>query len=227
MVPLDTCLLYPAIKREAPYAPIDSFSKTLLMYALFTHIFEWRQSLNIVLHSAFIRGPEHTTPGEGLKERQGWLQDALEAWFKNYHQPDGDVRSDRSGAASPAALLLYCIAELYIEISISDLHQFAGRSGLSEDIKLAEDSLRRWCRSPRSARTMHRVHEMLDLAHQTIEIGFAHECAFEIAVALLTGGLTCWMYEKLGGQTSSGAQVGFLFFASYLWKKRLLTILLS
>jgi triacylglycerol esterase/lipase EstA (alpha/beta hydrolase family) len=70
--------------------------------------------------------------------------------------------------------------------------------------------LRRWCRSPRSARTVHRVHEMLDLAHQTIESGFAHECAFEIAVALLTGGLTCWMYEKLGGQASSGTQVSFL-----------------
>ncbi|GAM43400.1 C2H2 type zinc finger domain protein [Talaromyces pinophilus] len=216
MVPLDTCLLYPAIKREPPYAPIDSYSKTLLMYALFTHIFEWRQSLNIVLHSAFIRGPEHTTPGEGLKERQGWLQDALDAWLKNYHRPDGDVRIDRSGAASPAALLLYCLAEIYLEISISDLHQFAGRSGLSEDIKLAEDSLRRWCRSSRSARTVHRVHEMLDLAHQTIECGFAHECAFEIAVALLTGGLTCWMYEKLGGQASSGTQVSFHFSAFYL-----------
>jgi hypothetical protein len=199
MVPLDTCLLYPATKRDPPYAPIDSFSKTILMYALFTHIFEWRQSVNIVLHSAFIRGPEGTEPGEGLVERQEWLRNGLAAWINTYHQS--------SDPAPDAALLLHFLAEIHLDLNVSDLHLFAGRSGLSEDNKLAEDSLRSWCRSPDSARTMHNVYGMLNLAYEIIERRNDHQCGFEISVALFTGGLTCWMYEKLGGQVPVGFQV--------------------
>jgi hypothetical protein len=202
MVPLDTCLLYPAIKREPPYAPIDSFGKTILMYALFTHIFEWRQTVNIVLHSAYIRGPEGTGPGEGLMERQQWLHDGLDAWLSTYHQ---------SGSSAPdGALLLHSLAQIHLYVNVSDLHLFAGRSGLGEDIKLAEDSLRRWCRSPESASTMQNVYKMLDLAFQIIERGDEHQCGFEISVALFTGGLTCWMYAKLGGHVPVGFQVRFL-----------------
>ncbi|CEL07336.1 hypothetical protein ASPCAL10496 [Aspergillus calidoustus] len=199
MVPLDTCLLYPAIKREPPYAPIDSFGKTILIYALFTHIFEWRQAVNIVLHPAFIRGPEGTRPGEGLMERQQWLHDGLDAWLTTYHQ---------NGTSAPdEALLLHFLAQIHLYISVSDLHLFAGRSGLSEDIKLAEDSLRRWCRSPESASTMQNVYKMLDLAFQIIDRGDDHQCGFEISVALFTGGLMCWMYAKLGGQVPVGFQI--------------------
>jgi hypothetical protein len=201
MVPLDTCLLYPAIKREPPYAPIDSFGKTILIYALFTHIFEWRQAVNIVLHPAFIRGPEGTRPGEGLMERQQWLHDGLDAWLTTYHQ---------NGTSAPdEALLLHFLAQIHLYVSVSDLHLFAGRSGLSEDIKLAEDSLRRWCRSPESASTMQNVYKMLDLAFQIIDRGDDHQCGFEISVALFTGGLMCWMYAKLGGQVPVGFQVRF------------------
>ncbi|KAL2811877.1 fungal-specific transcription factor domain-containing protein [Aspergillus granulosus] len=199
MVPLDTCLLYPATKREAPYAPIDSFGRTMLIYALFTHIFEWRQSLNIVLHSAFIRGPERNGPGEGLMERQKWLREGLDAWLSTYH-PCGDPAPD-------AALLLHFLAKIHLDINVSDLHLFAGRSGLSEDINLAEDSLRRWCRSQDSTGTMHNVYEMLSLAYRIIENGNEHQCGFEISVALFTGGLTCWMYAKLGGQSPVGLQI--------------------
>ncbi|KAL4907725.1 fungal-specific transcription factor domain-containing protein [Aspergillus multicolor] len=205
MVPLDTCLLYPAIERKPPYAPIDPFSKTLLMYALFTHIFEWRQSLNLVLHSAFIRGSEGTGPGEGLVERQTWLRDALDAWMSAYHTNHSD------GAPAPdAALLLHFLARIHLDINVSDLHLFAGRSGLDEDIQLAEDSLRRWCRSGDSARTMHNVQEMLDLAHRTIEAGREPQCGFEVSVALFTGGLMCWMNAKLaagGSRVQAESQV--------------------
>ncbi|KAL2810240.1 fungal-specific transcription factor domain-containing protein [Aspergillus granulosus] len=199
MVPLDTCLLYPATKWDPPYAPIDSFSKTILMYALFTHIFEWRQSVNIVQHSAFIRGPEGTEMGEGLVERQEWLRDGLDAWISTYHQ-SGDSAPD-------AALLLHFLAQIHLDINVSDLHLYAGRSGLSEDIKLAKDSLRSWCRSPGSERTMHNVYGMLNLAYQIIERRSEHQCGFEISVALFTGGLTCWVYEKLGGQVPVGFQI--------------------
>ncbi|KAL3455812.1 fungal-specific transcription factor domain-containing protein [Aspergillus heterothallicus] len=199
MVPLDTCLLYPATKREPPYAPIDSLGKTILMYALFTHIFDWRQTMNLVVHSAFIRGPEGTGPGEGLMERQRWLRDGLDAWFSAYH---------RIGDSAPdAALLLHLLAEIHLDINVSDLHLFAGRSGLDEDIKLAEDSLRRWCQSPDSARTMHNVYQMLDLAYRVIEMGNERQCGFEISVALFTGGLTCWIYAKLGGQVPLEFQI--------------------
>ncbi|RDW87087.1 fungal specific transcription factor domain-containing protein [Aspergillus mulundensis] len=207
MVPLDTCLLYPAVKRKPPYAPIDSFSKTLLMYALFTHIFEWRQSLNLVSHSAFIRGSEGTGPGEGLLERQMWLRDALDAWMSSYH-----TNHNIEAQAPDPALLLHFLAHIHLDINVSDLHLFAGRSGLNEDIQLAEDSLRRWCRSADSARTMHYVYEMLGLAHRIIEAENEPQCGFEIAVALFTGGLMCWMYAKLGeservGQATSQINV--------------------
>ncbi|KAL4811966.1 fungal-specific transcription factor domain-containing protein [Aspergillus spinulosporus] len=203
MVPLDTCLLYPATKREAPYAPISSFGKTLLIYALFTHIFEWRQSLNIVLHSAFIRGPEGTGPGEGLMERQLWLRDGLAAWMESYHRD----QNSETGPAPDAALLLHYLAGIHLDINVSDLHLFAGRSGLSEDINLAEHSLRQWCASPNSARTMNSVYQMMDLAYGIIDAGREHQCGFEIAAAFFTGGLMCWMYAKLGGQCQSAVPV--------------------
>ncbi|KAL4748227.1 fungal-specific transcription factor domain-containing protein [Aspergillus terricola var. indicus] len=203
MVPLDTCLLYPATKREPPYAPIDSFGKTMLMYALFTHIFEWRQSLNIVLHSAFIRGPEGTGPGEGLMEREKWLRDGLAAWLDSYHRD----QNSQTGPAPDAALLLHYLAGVHLDINVSDLHLFAGRSGLSEDIDLAENSLRRWCVSPDSARTMLNVYQMLEIAYRIIKGSREHQCGFEIAAALFTGGLMCWMYAKLGGQGPPTAPV--------------------
>ncbi|RHZ63451.1 uncharacterized protein CDV56_108195 [Aspergillus thermomutatus] len=201
MVPLDTCLLYPEIKHDPPYAPIDSYSKIILMYALFGHIFEWRQNMNIVLHSAFIRGPESIGPAEGLADRQRWLRNGLKAWLDNYHH--SNTRGNAS-QAPPAGLLLHHLANIYLDINISDLHLYAGRSGLTEDIQLAEDALRRWCQSSGSRRTIERVHEMLDLARRTIEDEIAPTCSFEISVALLTGGLICWMYDRLGGDAPSG-----------------------
>ncbi|KAF4217217.1 hypothetical protein CNMCM5878_006461 [Aspergillus fumigatiaffinis] len=201
MVPLDTCLLYPELKRDPPYAPIDSYSKIILMYALFGHIFEWRQNMNIVLHSAFIRAPESIGPAEGLADRQRWLRNGLKAWLDSYHH--SNVRGNGS-QAPPAGLLLYHLADIYLDINISDLHLYAGRSGLTEDIQLAEDALRRWCQSSGSRRTIERVHEMLDLARRTIEDEMAATCGFEVSVALLTGGLICWMYDQLGGEAHSG-----------------------
>jgi hypothetical protein len=134
-------------------------------------------------------------------ERQQWLHDGLDAWLTTYHQ---------NGTSAPdEALLLHFLAQIHLYVSVSDLHLFAGRSGLSEDIKLAEDSLRRWCRSPESASTMQNVYKMLDLAFQIIDRGDDHQCGFEISVALFTGGLMCWMYAKLGGQVPVGFQVRF------------------
>ncbi|KAL3432649.1 hypothetical protein BDV09DRAFT_197520 [Aspergillus tetrazonus] len=205
MVPLNTCLLYPATKREAPYALINSFGKTLLMYALFTHIFEWRQSLNIVLHSAFIQGPEGTGPGDGLVGRQLWLRDGLAAWLDSYHRD----QNSETGPAPDAALLLHYLAGIHLDINVSDLHLFAGRSGLSEDINLAEHSLRRWYANPDSARTMHSVYRMLDFTYGIIKVRREHQCGFEIAAVLFTGGLMCWMYAKLGGQFSSEVPAPF------------------
>ncbi|KAF4156814.1 hypothetical protein CNMCM6069_006336 [Aspergillus lentulus] len=206
MVPLDTCLLYPELKRDPPYAPIDSYSKIILMYALFGHIFEWRQNMNIVLHSAFIRAPESIGPAEGLADRQRWLRNGLKAWLDNYHH--SNVRGNVS-QAPPAGLLLHHLANIYLDINISDLHLYAGRSGLNEDIQLAEDALRRWCQSSGSKRTIERVHEMLDLARRTIEDEMAATCGFEVSVALLTGGLICWMYDRLGGEAPSGDWVRY------------------
>ncbi|GFF40321.1 hypothetical protein IFM58399_05887 [Aspergillus lentulus] len=206
MVPLDTCLLYPELKRDPPYAPIDSYSKIILISALFGHIFEWRQNMNIVLHSAFIRAPESIGPAEGLADRQRWLRNGLKAWLDNYHH--SNVRGNVS-QAPPAGLLLHHLANIYLDINISDLHLYAGRSGLNEDIQLAEDALRRWCQSSGSKRTIERVHEMLDLARRTIEDEMAATCGFEVSVALLTGGLICWMYDRLGGEGPSGDWVRY------------------
>lgn len=80
---------------------------------------------------------------------------------------------------------------IHLDINVSDLHLFAGRSGLSEDINLAEHSLRRWCANPDSARTMHSVYRMLDFAYGIIKVRREHQCGFEIAAALFTGGLMC------------------------------------
>ncbi|KAH1583282.1 hypothetical protein KXX17_000169 [Aspergillus fumigatus] len=204
MVPLDTCLLYPEIKRDPPYAPIDSYSKIILMYALFCHIFEWRQNMNIVLHSAFVRAPESIGTAEGLADRQRWLRNGLKAWLDNYHHSNARGNGCQ---APPAGLLLHHLANIYLDINISDLHLYAGRSGLTEDIQLAEDALRRWCQSSGSRRTIERVYEMLDLARRTIEDEMAATCGFEVSVALLTGGLICWMYDRLGGEAHSGGWV--------------------
>jgi hypothetical protein len=50
---------------------------------------------------------------------------------------------------------------------------------------------------------------MLDLARRTIEDETAGTCGFEVSVALLTGGLICWMYDRLGGEAHSGDWVRY------------------
>ncbi|OJJ45296.1 hypothetical protein ASPZODRAFT_143938 [Penicilliopsis zonata CBS 506.65] len=211
MVSMDTCLLYPAIRKEPPYAPLDAFGKTILMYAIFAHIYEWRQTVSIVVYKGFTRAPEVGLfePGDGLKERQGWLYNALACWRRYYHYGDPTWRKMGSMGTEPSSsgLLLNYLAEICVDTNISDVHLVAGRSGLEEDIHLAEESLRRWCDGTRSEHTIERVNAMLAAAYNIIEQGHASECGFEIAVCLLTGGLLLWVYHRLGERGTADAQL--------------------
>lgn len=65
--------------------------KIVLMYALHTHVFEWRQSTSMLnptgLQGTFGNVDSAYDIGEGLRERRRWLKDGLDSFAECYGGP--------------------------------------------------------------------------------------------------------------------------------------------
>lgn len=187
---LNACLFRKWVKPRSPVAKIGGeLGKIFLLYALHSHIFEWRQSASMVNPSGLLGTFGATTLpiGERLKERRQWLVDGLDSWGECYLTPNTTV----------SATLLHKLAYISLDVSLSDMHLVAGRSLNTSDGDFAEENLKHWANSPMSTSTMAHVFSMLDLCHSTVNSGTVPDSSFEVAVCLFTGGIMCWAYAKL------------------------------
>ncbi|EHK97942.1 putative Vegetative incompatibility protein HET-E-1 [Glarea lozoyensis 74030] len=131
---LNACLLRRYIKPPPPVTNVGSeFGKLVLIYALHTHIFEWRQSTSMLNPTGLggYLGGQALPMGKGLKERRQWLADGVESWGECYQGID----------TSTAAALLHRLAFVALDVSLSDMHLVAGRSNNLNDGNFAEDNL--------------------------------------------------------------------------------------
>ncbi|CAG8972743.1 hypothetical protein HYALB_00006834 [Hymenoscyphus albidus] len=194
---LNACLLHKWVKPAPPIVDTGSdFGKMVLIYAIHTHIFEWRQSTSMLNPTGLMGsfGNSALPIGKGLQERRQWLIDGLDSFQDCY---------GHSGV-STATTLLHRLAYVALDVSLSDMHLVAGRSNNLHDGNFAEENLKHWANSEMAGTTIGHVFAMLDLCHRTIEYGNVAEASYEVAVCLLTGGIICWAYAKLrvGSQTN-------------------------
>lgn len=187
---LNSCLLRKKASPPPPIPRADEFGKIVLMYAILTQIFEWRQSTSMLnptgLMGTFGNTATHEL-SEDLKQRRRCLLDCLDSWRECYRTP----------STSPAALLLHRLAYISLDVSLSDMHLAAGRSVNRHDGNFAEENLKYWANSDVSEYTMMHVFHMLEISHQVIAIRAQGDCSYEVAVCLFTGGIVCWAYAKL------------------------------
>ncbi|TVY37842.1 Early growth response protein 1 [Lachnellula occidentalis] len=187
---LNACLLRKRMKPASPIASIGGeLGKIILLYALHTHIFEWRQSTSMMnptgLMGAF--GASALPIGESLRDRRKWLVDGLDSWGDCYLTPETSV----------SATLLQKLAYISLDVSLSDMHLVAGRSNNTNDGDFAEENLKHWANSEMANTTMAHVYSMLDLCHSCVNSGIVPDSSFEVAICLFTGGIICWAYAKL------------------------------
>jgi hypothetical protein len=178
------------VKPPPPVAKTGGeFGKIILIYALHTHIFEWRQSTSMLNPTGLMGsfGNSAIPIGEGLKERRRWLVDGLDSWGECY----------QDASTSAAASLLHRLGYVALDVSLSDMHLVAGRSNNMNDGNFAEENLKHWANSEIAHSTMVHVFHMLDLCHHCINNGMAADNSYEVAVCLFTGGIVCWAYAKL------------------------------
>ncbi|TVY67435.1 Zinc finger protein [Lachnellula suecica] len=169
---LNACLLRKYVKQIPPVAKTGGeLGKIILLYAIHSHIFEWRQSTSMLNPTGLLGtfGISALPIGEGLKERRQWLVDASTAG----------------------------LAYISLDVSLSDMHLVAGRSNNTNDGDFAEENLKHWANSDMANSTMAHVYSMLDLCHATVNSGQVPDSSFEVAVCLFTGGIICWAYAKL------------------------------
>lgn len=186
---LNSCLLRKFVKPTPPVAKTGGeIGKLILLYALHTHIFEWRQSTSMLNPTGLMGtfGTSRIPVSEGLKERRKWLQDALDSWGDCY-----------GATANVSATLLHKLAYISLDVSLSDMHLVAGRSNNTNDGDFAEENLKHWANSAMADSTMNHVYTMLDICHSAVNSGTVPESSFEVAVCLFTGGIICWAYAKL------------------------------
>ncbi|KAL5313528.1 hypothetical protein ACEPPN_017948 [Leptodophora sp. 'Broadleaf-Isolate-01'] len=188
---LNCCLLRKWIKPSPPIVKAGEFGKIVLMYALHTHIFEWRQSTSMLNPTGLMGtfGNSAHDMGQGLRERRKWLVDGLDSFAECYKTPTTSI----------AAQLLHYLGYVSLDVSLSDMHLVAGRSVNKNDGKFAEENLKYWANSEISDKTMGHVYNMLALCHHCINSGVAADSSYEIAVCLFTGGMVCWAFAKLRG----------------------------
>ncbi|PBP27802.1 C2H2 type zinc finger domain protein [Diplocarpon rosae] len=186
---LNCCLLRKWIRPAPPIVRAGEFGKIVLIYALHTHIFEWRQATSMLNPTGLMGtfGNSAHDMGDGLRERRKWLIDGLDSFAECYKNP----------ATSTAALLLHYLGYVSLDVSLSDMHLLAGRSVNRNDGCFAEENLKFWANSTISEGTMGHVYAMLQLCHQCIDSGVAADASYEIAVSLFTGGIVCWAFAKL------------------------------
>lgn len=186
---LNSCLLRKWVKPTPPIAKTGGeLGKLILLYALHTHIFEWRQSTSMLNPTGLLGtfGTSHLPVGQGLKERRQWLVEALDSWGDCY-----------GATANVSATLLHKLAYISLDVSLSDMHLVAGRSNNTNDGDFAEENLKHWANSEMANTTMTHVYSMLDICHTSVNSGTVPDSSFEVAVCLFTGGIICWAYAKL------------------------------
>ncbi|CZT11678.1 uncharacterized protein RCO7_08703 [Rhynchosporium graminicola] len=196
---LNSCLLRKWINPSPPIVQVGEFGKTVLMYALHTHIFEWRQSTSMLNPTGLMGlGNSAHDMGNGLRERRKWLVDGLDSFAECYKAPSTSV----------AAQLLHHLGYVSLDVNLSDMHLVAGRSANQNDGKFAEENLKFWANSEIGHGTMRHVWNMLALCHHCVESGSAADSSYEIAICLFTGGMVCWAFAKLrgGGRVDGMAQ---------------------
>lgn len=164
------------------------FVKTLLLYALHTHIYDWRAATSMAAPTGVLSGDAPFDDiGDPLRERRLWLLDALDSWEEIYLTNTTDT----------ASLLLHRLGYMALDLNLSDMHLIAGRSNNPEDGNFAERNLRKWANSKAAPTTMRHVSNMLQICYQHVDAGIAAKASFEIAVGLFTGGIVCWAYAGL------------------------------
>ncbi|KAL2067603.1 hypothetical protein VTL71DRAFT_2028 [Oculimacula yallundae] len=187
---LNCCLLRKWIKPSPPIVQAGEFGKIVLMYALHTHVFEWRQSTSMLNPTGLMGlGNSAHDMGEGLRQRRKWLVDGLDSFAECYKTPSTSV----------AAQLLHYLGYVSLDVSLSDMHLVAGRSVNKNDGKFAEENLKFWANSEIADKTMGHVYDMLALCHHCVNSGLAADSSYEIAICLFTGGMVCWAFAKLRG----------------------------
>lgn len=187
---LNACLLRKWVKPTPPVPKTGGeFGKIVLIYAIHTHIFEWRQSTSMLNPTGLMGtfGNSALPIGEGLKERRRWLVDGLDSWAECY----------QSLGTSVAASLLHRLGYIALDVSLSDMHLVAGRSNNYNDGNFAQENLKHWANSEMANSTMSHVYSMLELCHHSINTGTVADSSYEVAVCLFTGGIVCWAYAKL------------------------------
>lgn len=179
------------------------------MYGLLTHIFEWRQAVSMCHPTSLIGCFQSSILdiGDGLRARQDWCLKALDSFEECYG----------SSNTTSAVALLQQLGYILLDVSLSDLHLVAGRSGNAEDEIMAEQPLRAWANGRTSGKTMGHVVKMLRLANVALDQESVSSNTFEIAgkcdynhlseirksliwnseVCLFTGGIICWAYNNL------------------------------
>ncbi|CAL3973322.1 unnamed protein product [Diplocarpon coronariae] len=201
---LNSCLLRKWIRPAPPIVRAGEFGKIVLIYALHTHIFEWRQATSMLNPTGLMGtfGNSAHDMGDGLRERRKWLIDGLDSFAECYKNP----------ASSTAALLLHHLGYVSLDVSLSDMHLLAGRSVNRNDGYFAEENLKFWANSTIAEGTMGHVGAMLQLCYQCIDSGVAADASYEVAVCLFTGGMVCWAFAKLsrggGEQTRKAGKEG-------------------
>ncbi|PQE21779.1 hypothetical protein CJF30_00010990 [Rutstroemia sp. NJR-2017a BBW] len=187
---LNGILLHKWTKPAPPIIPTTTFGKNLLLYAIHTHIFDWRTSVSMLNPTGLMGtiGNHALDIGAGLLSRRRWLIDALDSWEECYGR---DV--------STTGKLLRELGYVSLDVSLSDVHLMAGRSVKKQDSEFAAVNLKYWANSDIADGTMGHVYEMLRVCNACIrndEAGIG-EASYELAVALFTGGMVCWVYAQL------------------------------
>ncbi|KAG9228146.1 hypothetical protein BJ875DRAFT_390013 [Amylocarpus encephaloides] len=190
---LNACLLRKWVKPPPPATPTNSsIGSLVLVYAIHTHIFEWRQATSMLNPTGLVGafGPHALPMGEALKTRRQWLVDALDSWGECYG-PESPL------GGGTAATLLQRLGYVALDVSLSDMHLVAGRSQNANDGDFAEENLKHWANSEMATSTMTHVYNMLELCHHLVSSGTAADASYETAVCLFTGGIVCWAFAKL------------------------------
>ncbi|RDW84516.1 hypothetical protein BP6252_02106 [Coleophoma cylindrospora] len=185
---LNCILLHKYVKPAPALVQTCEFGNIVLLYALHTHIFEWRAAISMLNPTGLMGlGTKALPIGQGLRDRRKWLVDALDSWSECYQTANTTI----------AACLLHRLGYISLDVSLSDMHLVGGRSPSSNDGSFAEDNLNYWANSEIASSTMNHVQIMLEICYNTIERGLAPASSYEIANCLFTGGMICWAYAKL------------------------------
>lgn len=187
---LNACLLRKWTKPGPSLAKAGGeLGRMMILYALHTQIFEWRQSTSMINPSGMMGafGASAMPVGEALRERRKGLVDGLDSYGECYLTSNSSI----------SATLLQKLAYISLDVSLSDMHLVAGRSHNTNDTDFAEENLKHWANSDMANSTMAHVYSMLDLCHSCVNSGMVPDSSFEVAIGLFTGGIICWAYAKL------------------------------